>query len=889
MFFNSYRKKLIALLLIIASIPIIIIGLGLNSKVKTQVISQGEALKQDYINNESYKIEAWLKSNEDILRIIASNYPYMKTIINSDYAFERVNTYLTSFMVNSESMKNLYITMQDGRNFNSSFKAVQQDTRKRPWYINVLVANESKKPGRIVWSQPYEDSISGDMVISVSMPLLGQGGELEGVIGADFKLQDILDELSHIKISDNSTTYLLIPRGDIYRVNGKDIIGSNEDYIKINSLVANTKNLGKADNTLKLDKEYFIVHSPISTMDWNIVSIAPKKEFYESIFTLNNYIIITIFTTLIVIAILSMAFSKIFTRPLKNLEYGVKQIQKGNYNHKISINDKDEFGQVAKTFNDMSKELQQSYQNLNRQREMLIASNNGLKELNIELEASYEQLKATTDQLNNSEEKYKALVENMHDLVWVISPEGKLEYVNHQVKGMLKYDKSDVVGRDIRDLQKIWVNDFNNVIEDMKKNDYSNLLVTHKDKDGNEIILELNTKRIYEDSRFVGIQGVARDVTKRKAMEEEVLKRNEELSTINKISMNLNSTLNLDSLLSNITKDITEMLDIELCTIRLLDEGDKLKLMAYSGRLSHLVVKDDIPADDDISGRAIKTGNIVMIDNLSSENITHHNKQIMALDSVNYITILPLKTRGKVLGALLATTDGKLEKSDFNILSSLTNQIAMIIENINLYQGLKDNYMMTIKTLAAAVEAKDQYTEGHSLRVSKYGVMIAEYIGLPKKFCEEIEVAGILHDIGKIGISDTILTKPGKLTDEEYQIITNHPMIGARILRNVGFSDVIMNAIKYHHKRYDLKGYPWGDELEELPLEAAIIGVADAFDAMTSSRSYRLATDIGRAIDELVKNKGKQFHPNVVDILVDIYKNNPKIVEDIIKDQIKAS
>ena len=125
-----------------------------------------------------------------------------------------------------------------------------------------------------------------------------------------------------------------------------------------------------------------------------------------------------------------------------------------------------------------------------------------------------------------------------------------------------------------------------------------------------------------------------------------------------------------------------------------------------------------------------------------------------------------------------------------------------------------------------------------------------------------------------------------RLTEKEYEMIRRHPMIGSKILESVGFSETIMNAIKFHHKRYDLKGYPQEVYIEELPLEAAIIGVADAFDAMTTSRSYRNAITVEAAINELIKSKGTQFNPYIVDIMVDIYRRNRDVIESIMQTDI---
>lgn len=340
--------------------------------------------------------------------------------------------------------------------------------------------------------------------------------------------------------------------------------------------------------------------------------------------------------------------------------------------------------------------------------------------------------------------------------------------------------------------------------------------------------------------------------------------------------------MNIETLAQRAADGITKLMDVPVCTIRILD-GDKLKLKAYSGEVSDLVTLEDIPIDEDDIGKVAKTGRVHIFEVGKEYQNSKYTEKIIASKKIIYLNILPIKARGKTSGVMIVGSQRSLEKGEFHILASISNQMALITENIELYEGLKQNYIKTIKTLAAAIEAKDEYTEGHSYRVSKYSLEIARYMGMPKKFCEEIEVAGILHDIGKIGIKDGVLTKPGRLTEREYEIIRRHPMIGSKILEEVGFSDMIMNAIKFHHKRYDLKGYPEEIYIEELPLEAAIIGVADAFDAMTTNRAYKRAITPKEAIEELIKNKCTQFHPKIVDIMSDLYKSSKELIESIIE------
>lgn len=175
-----------------------------------------------------------------------------------------------------------------------------------------------------------------------------------------------------------------------------------------------------------------------------------------------------------------------------------------------------------------------------------------------------------------------------------------------------------------------------------------------------------------------------------------------------------------------------------------------------------------------------------------------------------------------------------------------------------------------ILTLAKTIDAKDKYTNGHSERVAKYSKEIAGRMGLSEQKQEEIYYMGILHDIGKIGVSDTIINKTGKLTDEEYHMMQKHPVIGEEILKTITEIPNISIGAKYHHEKYDGHGYPSQVAGTDIPLEARIIGIADAYDAMTSTRSYRdmMTQEVVR--DEILKGRGIQFDPDCADILLEM-------------------
>lgn len=178
-----------------------------------------------------------------------------------------------------------------------------------------------------------------------------------------------------------------------------------------------------------------------------------------------------------------------------------------------------------------------------------------------------------------------------------------------------------------------------------------------------------------------------------------------------------------------------------------------------------------------------------------------------------------------------------------------------------------------IRTLLRAIDAKDSYTYLHSTRVSNYAASIAKHMKLPKKEVEDIFMSGMLHDIGKIGVKESILHKASRLDEFEMQEILDHPGIGAHIAGNLEYLTGVLPGIHYHHERYDGSGYPEGLKGEEIPLQARILAVADAFDAMTSKRVYRPALPFEDAVKELVRNIGSQFDPEVVLALVELVKN----------------
>jgi putative nucleotidyltransferase with HDIG domain len=206
--------------------------------------------------------------------------------------------------------------------------------------------------------------------------------------------------------------------------------------------------------------------------------------------------------------------------------------------------------------------------------------------------------------------------------------------------------------------------------------------------------------------------------------------------------------------------------------------------------------------------------------------------------------------------------------------TKLRARTARLVESNRL---LEESALEAVESLNATVDAKDPYTAGHSLRVQRIAVAIGEELGLELDRLDILRFAGLFHDIGKIGVPDAILTKPAALTELEYEIVKRHPEDGARIVGRLHRLHPAVPAVLHHHERWDGNGYPDGLSAERIPLEAAIVGLADAVDAMTTDRPYSAARTLDDATEEIIRNRGTQFAPAVVDAFVELVRRVPEL------------
>lgn len=618
------------------------------------------------------------------------------------------------------------------------------------------------------------------------------------------------------------------------------------------------------------------------------IHVAVFRDYSQAITQIRNYqngFLVKVFIVAIFGMMISIILSRKINYPIHTVKVAVENILNGDIESRIQVSYKDEFGQIYESFNQLAEIETSNYKEILESGNVVSKKNRQLIELNSELEVSYEQLRNAMDLLGVSKNKHEALINNIGELIWTMDEDGIITFVNQSVEDKLGYPAELFVGYPLKQfiLELESGDSVETFVEQMQCVDLSNVSVYFsKNNTEDRAFMMVNTKRIMENNFLKSIQGFARNITDDWILHHMTLRRNKEMDITGQISWVLANNILLDELLEEIVKKIEQLLHPDLCFIGLMEDSEAV-IYKIGGFYKQQIGSVKLAISSELLAELLEKQKIVRGEALY-QSFRVANESIYA--SIQDYVILSLRFDQKIIGFFTIASSKKMSDSDLKVLQIIANQSAIAIDKAQLYKTLKEEYLNTIRVLATAVEVKDAYTEGHSFRVSKMGKLIAEKLSNSEKYIEEIEISGILHDIGKIGIFDKILTKKGKLSDEEFRAIQQHPAIGYKIITPINLSQPIIDGILLHHKRFDLKGYPTEIEIDELPLAAGIIGVADAVDAMTSTRSYSGAKDIAVAMLEVEKHSGTQFHPGAASAILAIFRDNPEKLLQIINEEL---
>ncbi|MBN1668048.1 MAG: GAF domain-containing protein [Anaerolineales bacterium] len=346
----------------------------------------------------------------------------------------------------------------------------------------------------------------------------------------------------------------------------------------------------------------------------------------------------------------------------------------------------------------------------------------------------------------------------------------------------------------------------------------------------------------------------------------------------------IGSTLDRDQVLRLIVGYARDLLHVEASSLFLIDEAQH-EIVLHISTNPEIDQTIRIPFGQGIIGHVIESGETVLVSDATQD--VRHYSSADSLTGMKTCSILavPLTTRSVQLGQERGTMEtriiggleavNKLENSfrpeDAELLRTLANQAATVLQIAELYGDATELFLDTIQAMVAAIDAKDPYTEGHSKRVSEFSVAIGRQLQLSPEQIHHLRIGALLHDVGKIGVPDHILTKPGQLTTEEFERMKEHPAIGAEIMGNVRMLRSELPALAEHHERIDGQGYPNGLDGAQISLFGRIVAVADVFDALTSDRPYRAAMATEEVLDLLQRESGTHLDGFCVQALIRAY------------------
>ncbi len=354
---------------------------------------------------------------------------------------------------------------------------------------------------------------------------------------------------------------------------------------------------------------------------------------------------------------------------------------------------------------------------------------------------------------------------------------------------------------------------------------------------------------------------------------EDLEKRAVFIDQLNKIALSINATLDLDKLFGKIRAYAKTLTNAEAAVVYFPEDPGTV---SSPPGLHRLTLPESSPESDFVEDDKTQaffegillSGKPIVLEQPPDGALSHLHLAEGGRVHIENLLGVPFVSKGKTIGVIAVVNKQAGEmfgEEDQDLLSTLGNQVANAVENAKLVADQKALFLNTIMALAAAVDAKDPYTHNHSRKVAYYAGLIGEEMNLSAGEMGVLERAAILHDIGKIAVPESILNKPDRLTREEFEIMKTHPLCGVKIVENIREMEVILPGMKYHHERYDGKGYPEGLAGEEIPLLARILAVADTYDAITSDRPYRKGPGHEFAMEEVQRCSGTQFSPEVVE------------------------
>ena len=498
-------------------------------------------------------------------------------------------------------------------------------------------------------------------------------------------------------------------------------------------------------------------------------------------------------------------------------------------------------------------------------------------------------------QLLRSEQRFRNLVETSSDWIWEIDAAGIYVYASPKVYDLLGYEPHEILGH----------TPFEFMPEDeaarvkaeleahqQKRQPFAGLENVNMHKNGGTVVLETSGVPVFDSQgELRGYRGIDRDITRRKQGEQHLKKLNRILRTMSSCNQTLIHATDEQQLLLEMCEVIVSIGGYFAAWVGYAerDAGKSIRPMAQQGfpegYLESLKFTwEDCERGQMPTARAVRFGRMQVSQNIEQDSAFSGWRDEARRTGIVSCIALPLKnSSGEVFGNLSIYADktDAFDQDELNLLQEMSEDLAFGIRTLRLREAQKQSAELlskgledTVLVIATMVEMRDPYTSGHQQRVADLAVAIAREMGLPEEQIRGIHLAGVIHDLGKIQVPAEILSKPGRLSPAEFELIKNHPQTGYEVLKDIKFPWPIAQIVLQHHERLDGSGYPQGLKGDQIMLEARILIVADVVEAMSSHRPYRPGLGLSHALEELRRNRGRFYDPDVVDACLRLFEEH---------------
>jgi PAS domain S-box-containing protein/putative nucleotidyltransferase with HDIG domain len=483
--------------------------------------------------------------------------------------------------------------------------------------------------------------------------------------------------------------------------------------------------------------------------------------------------------------------------------------------------------------------------------------------------------KRTDEALKESESRYRTLAEASHDVIFVISREDKVEYINSFGAGLFGLRPSELIGSsrqtvfpDATETQRVAPGDVFETGQPLYA-EYKTRL-----RSGELWLGTLLVPLRNEAGKTVSVMGVSRDISERKRSEEQIRRQLQQLSALRSIDAAISSSLDIRLTLDIFLEQVVSQLHVDAAAVLLLKPHTKmLEFAAYRGFRTEALRHTRLRVGEGNAGLAALKRSIVHVPDVSGDDAFRRIPRMPDERFVSYYGV-PLVAKGEVKGVLEIFQRSAMHPDQGwqDFLESLALQAAIAIDNSSLFENLERSnlelvmaYDSTIEGWSRALDYRDKETEGHSRRVTEAAVKICQAMGMRDRDLTHARWGALLHDIGKLGVPDNILFKPGKLDEEEWKVMKRHPVLAYELLQPIRYLGPAVDIPYCHHEKWDGTGYPRGLKGEQIPLAARIFSIVDVWDALGSDRPYRPAWPKEKILRYLKEQTGKDFDPDVTE------------------------